>query len=302
MEDIEGVYAIRLFQELCRIHKMSILVHSRSPFSRDLAKKLRPEFNKLLLTTDVRVCIKLIAKRNSELSGVGGIDIVIIDFDQSATRLLEYINKRPMMEETMKHPLIPTVALLHDNADADTYRENIESVGGANAIFQLPVRTHTIMTEIIDILHRRRNLDSTFKDLKQNRVQYPFLPIFTVSKDEIEREAKEASSAQNAVVSFEDRDAVFDDWMECESILPTDLQAIRSIEREKRDPVEYRDIRFPPNSVDRLHHEMSERMTIDKKFSRSAHTALAELHGSKQISAEMNADLEAMIASEDMSM
>lgn len=295
MDEIEGVYAIKQFQELCRLHKMSILIHSRSQYSRDLARKLRPEFNKLLLTTDVRVCIKLIAKRNAEINGGGGIDLVVIDYDPSTLKLLEYINKRPMMEETIKHPLIPTIVLLNESAELGT-RENIEAVGGSNAIFQLPVRTSLIMSEIIDILHRRRQLDSTFKDLKQNRVQYPFLGVFTVSKDEIEREAKEASTVQGGVILLEEKDAIFDEWMECESILQPDLQAIRSAERERKDPVEFRDQRFS-NAADRLMHEMSERMAIDRKLSRTAHLALAELHGSKKvITQEMETNFEAMMA------
>jgi hypothetical protein len=300
IDEIEGIFAVKQFQELCRIHKNSLLVHSRSQYTRDLARKLRPEFSKLLVTTDVRVCVKLIAKRNAEISGVGGIDIVVIEYDPSTLKLLEYINKRPMTGDTMKHPLIPTIVLLNEGTEPGT-RESIESVGGSNAIFQLPIRTNIIMAEIIDILHRRRQLDSTFKDLKQNRVQYPFLAVFTVSKDEIEREAKEASSMQGSVVLYEEKDALFDDWMECESILPDDLNAIRNIEREKRDPADLRDLRFP-NTMDRLLHEMAERQIVDRKLSHSAHVALAELRGNRAITAELAANFETMMVHEDASL
>lgn len=64
-------------EELSVLHLCTVLVYSRQKFSIRLAKSIRPEVAKLLITSEAKDCIDTIRKQNKH-ADVHGIDMVRI--------------------------------------------------------------------------------------------------------------------------------------------------------------------------------------------------------------------------------
>lgn len=62
-------------QELNLAHSCGVLMYSRDKICINIAKKLKPEFGKFYLSSEVKDCIKLIEKFNKNVDNIG-IDIV----------------------------------------------------------------------------------------------------------------------------------------------------------------------------------------------------------------------------------
>ena len=62
-------------QELNLAHNCGVLMYSRDKVCINLAKKIRPEFSKFYLSSEVKDCIRMIEKFNKSVDNIG-IDIV----------------------------------------------------------------------------------------------------------------------------------------------------------------------------------------------------------------------------------
>lgn len=221
------------FKDLSNIHSIQALIYSKTQFTKDLARKLRPEFKKIYLTYETKSSIRMISRDDKRDTDHGGIDIVIMEYDGGCFRLIEYVNQRVTKPETRHLPVIPMIVLLPSNLSSmsDAYESAInaiESAGGANVTLMLPQTTRNVFTSILDVLGHRRCVDVVFKEMKKKAVKYPFYAIFTESREEMEKQTKE--SFQTA----EYDDCVFDDWTNCHSHLPREIEEIRETELSKR--------------------------------------------------------------------
>jgi hypothetical protein len=112
------------FQQLHLAHQANILVYARvdpreghsghaghASKTKELARKLRPEFGKLYLASQTQECFKLMRTHDLDEAS-SAIDVVIMDFDSNSLRLLDMINKRPKQKESAHLALICTVIIL----------------------------------------------------------------------------------------------------------------------------------------------------------------------------------------------
>jgi len=152
-----------------------------------LAKKLRPEFEKIYVTSDFTEALNMISGarvRNSNL-----VDLIIADGDLAAVRLVEAANARPLVLATSKLPVISTIILL-DNHNEVEIREELRKVGGCNYILEkkhgeaVPYSTFAVMNAILDTLRRRRLVEYSYRDLRENvHKEYPHLAVFEDVQD-----------------------------------------------------------------------------------------------------------------------
>ena len=193
------------FQQLHTAHQSTLLVYARvdrndkeAAYLRELSRKLRPEFSKVYVASQVRECFKLVRKHDGD-ENLPSIDIILADVDSQSLKFLEAINKRPKQKETANLPLISTIMLLPEDAslaaesriglgpntaerDAEVMRASIEAAGGANAILPHSATTKTILTTALELLSRRKGLEEAFRELKAAKMKaakYPYLPIFS---------------------------------------------------------------------------------------------------------------------------
>jgi hypothetical protein len=59
------------------------------------------------------------------------VDLVIVDYDAAGLRLIEYLNKRPIAEETRKLPLVPVIVLFPEPYEMG-WKKSVEDVGTFN--------------------------------------------------------------------------------------------------------------------------------------------------------------------------
>jgi hypothetical protein len=204
----------------------------------------------------------------------------LFEADAGGVRLLDYINKRPINPATSNFPLISTVVVVPQNVDADILR-SIKAVGGANACIQLPTTSAAAFVAILEVLQRRKSVETTFRDLKESQVQskkYPFMPLFGSSLRRMEEEAGEDGSEDNfdpaalkadTVEELPSISSMFggdvqDDWSETSSVIPENVKRLRKRERLKR-------AQLPAalSKDEKLVFETRERCVVDKILLRS---------------------------------
>ena len=86
------------FQQLQIAHNSTIMVYAKVDIQghglvKEIARKLRPEFGRFFLATEVRDCVKLIERHNGDES-IPGIDLIIMDADHNSIKFLDMINKK----------------------------------------------------------------------------------------------------------------------------------------------------------------------------------------------------------------
>ena len=118
------------------------------------------------------------------------ISLLLLEADAVSIKILDFLHKRITNKETSSFPLIASVVLLPVNPDPEI-TNNIEAAGGANAIVQLPATSAEIFTVMLNVLYRRRVVETVYTDLKviNQEQRYPFLPIFIEEKPTLDRHA-----------------------------------------------------------------------------------------------------------------
>jgi len=200
-------YGQTKFQQLGLAHTSTVLLYMRPDKNNrgnHTARALRPEFGRLYHAGEVKEVSKLLSKLNAD-DALPGIDCMVLEYDTQSLKLLDAINKRPLAPETSHLPMIATVMLLPDTAVEqhqqqqqqqedggssssssssvdETFRANIVAVGGANALASQSLHSKELLYLILDVLHRRRQVELAFRDLKAAKskaAKYPFFPIFS---------------------------------------------------------------------------------------------------------------------------
>ena len=209
-------------------------------------------------------------------------------------RVLDYLNKRVAAPKTSAFPLISSVVLIPPNADSDVL-QNIDAVGGTNAVIQLPSSSSDILSAILDVLYRRRLVESTFRDLKEidQTERYPYLSIFAQTANQPASVDGDESvqglggiggtgiggGAGMPASSFSipnDMSYIVvknnEDWTHCSSMLPRALKKLRRKERQKH-PLSGRKI--VNTHTERLHKETTEREKTDNAILKKLTSAAA---------------------------
>jgi tetratricopeptide (TPR) repeat protein len=269
------------FQQLHLAHQANILVYARidareghsghsghSSKTKELARKLRPEFGKLYLASQTQECFKLMRKHDLD-DASSAIDVVIMDFDTNSLRLLDMINKRPKLKESAHLALICTVIIL-PSEEPDTrvggggmagiggspsdWQASIDAVGGATAVHPHTVASKNVMSTILDALTRKRSVELAYRDLKATKIKaakYPFVPLFSSKSANIKGENNDdddetddgkfnESSTSTRHVNLEGggQDSTggstvslkdMDDWTDTNSMLPEFVSTNRAV-------------------------------------------------------------------------
>jgi tetratricopeptide (TPR) repeat protein len=219
------------FQQLHIAHQATLLVYAKSlttskedgGSTRELARKLRPEFSKVFVATQVRECFKLIRKHDAD-DTLPPIDLIIADFDQNLPKLLDSVNKRPTQKETSHLPLIPIIIVLpedKDNVDRDIAnssnrgfalndvsadaRAAIEMVGGANHIHENNVTSKEVLVTALGVLGRRKVAELAYRDLKAKKMKigkYPYMPLF-ISKSGVAKNTGDDDDDDDELGAFQ---------------------------------------------------------------------------------------------------
>ena len=265
------------FQQLLTAHSSSILLYSRQDSrekesrSKELARKLRPEFGKVFLATEVKECFKLLHKHDVDDS-LPAIELIIADLDIQSLKLLDYVNMRPKNKDTAQYPIISTIILLPEDLQLDkasavpnkktNHEQSIEQVGGASAVHANNVHSKDLLLNAVEILARRKHVELAFRDLKAAKVKgtkHKYLPLFStrnhdmkgddISDDDLDgfssasttrKKGKGVASGGNkqdigsvgTTASLED----MDDWTETSSLLPEFVTENRErIKQKQRD-------------------------------------------------------------------
>lgn len=229
-------------------HSSTILLYSRDRSGVNLAKKLRAEFGKILVSSESRECQKVLSKITNESQDYLSIDVLLADFDTGAVKIVDTINKRPLMPETNNCSLIPTIVMANESNQKDAI-EHLAEVGGVNKLLVPPYTTKKIMSALLEVLFNRKRVEDTFRDLKKHptiSAKYPYLPIFENSttaegntspsklKDLLDynNEKSVLKSTVSSSTAHEHHMEEIEDGTECSSMIPDDVKQVRQLHTE----------------------------------------------------------------------
>eukprot|EP00981_Chlorochromonas_danica_P001407 scaffold296_cov164-Ochromonas_danica.AAC.24 len=168
------------FKQLEIAQSCTLLIYTRDRTDLALAKKLRPEFRRLLFSTELKDCQRSISRITNDNKEEAPVDIVLADFDLSIPKFIDYINKRPSQAETNLCPLIPVVILAKETSIKDV-EDHLLPFGGVNKILDPPFKSHTVFNVLLEALYNRNKVEETFNYIKKvptKAAKYPFLSIF----------------------------------------------------------------------------------------------------------------------------
>ncbi len=224
--DQMDVYEAVKFEQLAIGNSSNVLYYSRDKYSSVLARKLKPEFSRFYISSEFKDCMKMLSKITNDRLDGNNIDIILADSDTSTLKLIDYINKRPITPETSNCPLIPIIILTSDSLESD-FTESLRNAGNVNKFIKTPCKTKDILFSMIEVLHTRRQIEETFKDLKKTKImtsKYPYLPIFTneavTTKNDQNKNNSYTSQHSDNTSSHKNTIEEIDDGTECSSLLP----------------------------------------------------------------------------------
>jgi hypothetical protein len=204
-----------------------------------------------------------------------------MEADAGCVRLLDYINKRPINAQTSMYPLISTVVVVPEGTDGEILA-NIRAVGDANMFIKLPTSSASAFAAIIEVLQRRKAVETTFRDLKDSQVvaaKYPFLPIFGSSRrhrggeddapHDLHDSVKLGNKAEESPTFNLYTNDIPDDWTDCSSIHPEFVKRLRKKERTKLPAHP-----LTMSKEERLLVEIRERHIVDKIILRNLNMSI----------------------------
>ena len=235
------------------------------------------------------------------------ISLILLEADIVSIKILDFLSKRAIVPETSSFPLIAAVVLLPPNVEAEVL-QNIETAGGASAMIQLPSSSANIFSSMIDVLYRRRVVETMYNDLKviNQESRYPFLPTFIDAKPTVDHNSLSSVKRGESDVNQGDRGhgeddnneennmnyivtKNNDDWTECSSMLPKYVKSFRSRERRKKGmPETLKSIKghVKMTAGEKLETEYSQRVTLDSTILGKLKTATSTMDVSEE-SADM---------------
>lgn len=178
------------------------------------------------------------------------IDMIIADGDVLSLKLLEAVNLRPISAATSSFPLVATVILLPSTSEQELLLHDSFSSIGAGAIVQSPYNVAGVMQAIHQVLRRRQLVEKSYRELRDPiKLKYPHLPIFpvtinkvasTVDGDSLVHEESTAveeldMSVDSHMTSVDVEFDEVDDWTNCSSLIPDNIQKIRDEVVERVD-------------------------------------------------------------------
>lgn len=232
---------------------------------------------------------------------------MIADYDSSAVRLIDSVNRRTTNPETKGCPIIPTIIILTDNNEKEAL-EHLRAVGGVTKIVKQPFQTKDLLYMIIDVLTTQKKVEETFKSLTKKKIissKYPYMPIFdtidtktaaaaaeseekqkqkeTIRKPiKINEHASVKSGASGSFASYhEHKMEEIDEGTECSSLLPEFVNRIRKEQPEMNSP--YRQQRqrellmAEETEEERLQAEAAERVAWRQRLMSGEHEDSASL-------------------------
>jgi len=247
-------YELEKLTQLDVVNHSSVLFFSKDK-ANTLGKKLRPELGTLYLSSEVKDCIRFLEKIDTDSSVDYHIDLVIVEYDSTAVRLIDHINKSVTRSissilindpNPLKYSIIPTIALMNGEVNEHEATEHLKAVGGVTKVLKSPYSTSDLMNIIMEILSIRKKVDDAFKDASKNKVissKYPHLPIFDSPQDYINTSMKKKTQqisrddgngvSVSAGISrantkrYEQEVKEFDEDTHCSSLLPQFVKDIR---------------------------------------------------------------------------
>lgn len=234
-------------QELNLAHNCGVLMYSRDKFCINLAKKLRPEFSRFFLSSEVKDCIQLIERFNKNIDNIG-IDLVVVDSDPIALKLIEYINNRAKSPEYAGYPIVGTVVIMVEGSSGDPadFLSLLSSAGGALRTVQAPCSSKVAMDTLLELNYNLKTVESVYRDIRlslavtqnANSTGYPYIPAFDGHPN--------AAAADSSAANGEDSDLSEDDGAyqddqslgslaiseleegtQCSSLLPSEIHRAR---------------------------------------------------------------------------
>lgn len=267
------------FQQLHTAHQSTLLVYARMDgrekdggHMKELARKLRPELGRLFLCTQVRECFKIMRKHDADES-LPSIDIILSDVDSQSLKFLEAVNKRPKSKETSHLPMVSTIMVIPEEQqgiaggvgsgkaevlDSEQHmaaaQATIDAVGGASAVLTHSATSKEVLQAALDVLARRKNVESAYRDLKAAKMKaakYPYLPLFSSKNNTMKENGDDDDDDDDDGFNFNESSAStqrikvtetatstasagstasvneMDDWTDTSSMLPRFISANR---------------------------------------------------------------------------
>ena len=294
----EVSYHAQQFKELTIAHNSSILVYNKTGENntKELVRKYRPEFEEIYVFNDAKSCFSFIDVHNYDMEHQK-ISLILLEADIVSIKILDFLSKRSLVPETSTFPLIAAVVLLPPNVEAEVM-QNIEAAGGASALIQLPSSSADIFSSMIDVLYRRRVVETMYNDLKviNQESRYPFLPTFIDAKPTVDHNSLSNIKRVDTDVTQSDRELGDDnndennmnyivtknndDWTECSSMLPKYVKSFRSREKRKKNmPETLKSIKghVRMTAAEQLETEYSQRVTLDSTILSKLKTATSTM-------------------------
>lgn len=189
METDRLAFTTQTFAGLNILHGCTLLIYSKT---RELARKLRPEFSRCILANEIKDCPRIIEYYDDP--EIPSIDVILLEYyDFTTLKALDFVNKRMKAPDTSKLSGIGTVILLPPQFNTKETLNQIEALGGANFILVMPCSTRKVLMAIMEAAMRNKSVDAAFSEIRSKNAdkdssKLMFSPIFVPEYGEDEGE------------------------------------------------------------------------------------------------------------------
>jgi hypothetical protein len=286
------------------VNHSSVLFFSKDK-ANTMGKKLRPELGTLYLSSEVKDCIRFLEKIDPDSGSDSHVDLVIVEYDSTAVRLIDHINKSVTRSITsilanepnpLKYSIIPTIALMNAEVNEHEATEHLKAVGGVTKVLKSPYSTSDLMNIIMEILSIRKKVDDAFRNASKNKVissKYPHLPIFDNPQDFVNTTVKKKTQqisrdegngmsvvggvSRTSMKRYEQEVKEFDEDTHCSSLLPQFMKDIRKENPDLLSPFQKNKQQMEQQSQD---FEIGERQPflLSSRSYSNPHPDIANIH------------------------
>lgn len=173
---------------------------------------------------------------------------ILVDFDQSGLKMVDFVNRRVHNPDFRNCPVIPVVVLANEVNKPQDILDHVKGCGGAHKVIAYPYSPQEVVFGVMEAAYMLRSVEHTFRDLQRATVakaKLPYLPVFDAKSaakiNVVDGEIQKVSVATSmSTLDNNNKVEEIDDCgSQCDDVLPDYLQSYRRKPKEKADPYDF---------------------------------------------------------------
>jgi len=172
---------------------------------------------------------------------------ILVDFDQSGLKMVDFVNRRVHFPEFKNCPVIPIIVLANEANKPQDIFDHAKGCGGVHKVISYPYTAQEVVLGILEASYMLQNVEHTFRDLQRATVakaKLPYLPVFDAKSaakiNIVDGEIQKVSVATSmSTVDNNKVEEIDDCGSQCDDVLPDYLKVYQRKPKEKSDPYDF---------------------------------------------------------------